>query len=261
MFYAIRSCFFTFAALLAVYSASTGLARAQEPVIAPEIGQIISDKGVDAANARFAELLQSPSLDYALESQGLMALMTDYLQSGNQEAASAVSEMYAQLMQQMMSGATSAYPPGMAEAMQEAQQAEEEQAAQDKAAVEAEQQVQQQLLAQDRGESRDDLDRFKGLYTDPANGDVSRAIFVTVSCDGFLVTGPMWADVGPWWLRSAADKVFTYADSFNSFSMEFAGDGGRGTRMTHDIKGVASPLENTAPLPSEWEECMERPKR
>ena len=32
------------------------------PVIAPEIGQLIAEQGVDAANARFAELIQSPAL-------------------------------------------------------------------------------------------------------------------------------------------------------------------------------------------------------
>jgi hypothetical protein len=261
MSYAMRNCFFTFVALLATYAASTGLAGAQEPVIAPEIGQIISDQGVDAANARFTELLQSPSLDYTLESQGLMTLMTGYMQSGNQEAASAVGEMYAQLMQQMMSGATSAYPPGMAEAMQEAKQADEAQAALNKAAEEEEQQMQQKQQSQSRGESRDDLDRFKGLYSDPDSDDTGRAIFVTVSCDGYLVTGAMWGDVSPWWMRSAADKVFTYADSFSNFSMEFVGDGGPGTLMNHDIKGLASPLENKAPLPDDWPACMERPKR
>jgi hypothetical protein len=261
MNYAMRNCFFALAALLALYAGSTGLARAQEPVIAPEIGQIINSDGVDAANARFAELIQSPSLDYNMESQGLMTLMTGYIQSGNEEAASAVGEMYAQMMQQMLSGGASAYPPGMAEAMAEAQKAEEAQQRADQAAAEAEQQMQQQQAAQSRGKSRDDLDRFKGMYSDPGSDDTGRSIFVTVSCDGYLVTGAMWGDVSPWWMRSAADKVFTYADSWTNISMEFVGDGGPGTLMQHDIEGVASPLENKGPLPDDWPECMERPIR
>jgi len=261
MEHSMRSIFLAFVTLLAIYAGSAGLALAQEPVIAPEIGQIISENGVDAANARFAELMQSPTLDYTIESQGLMTLMTAYMQSGNQQAASAVGEMYAQLMQQMMSGASSAYPPGMAEAMRDAQKAEEAQQAADQAAAEAEQQKQQQQVAQSRGKSRDDLDRFKGMYADPGSDDMGHSIFVTVSCDGYLVTGPMWADVGPWWMRSASDRVFTYADSFTNFSMEFVGDGGPGTRLQHDIAGVASPLENRGTLPGDWPVCMERPKR
>lgn len=245
--------------LMAVYAGPPALA--QEPVIAPEIGRIISEEGVGAANARFAELMQSDSLDYNIESQGLMTLMTAYIQSGNNEAASAVGEMYAQLMQDMLTGAVSAYPPGMAEAMAEAQKAEAEQEALNKAAEEEEQQMLQQQQAQSRGKSRDDLERFKGLYSDPNSDDSSRSIFVTVSCDGYLVTGPIWADIAPWWMRSAADRVFTYADSFTHFSMEFVGDGGRGTLMKHDIEGIASPLENKGPLPAEWAACMERQAR
>jgi len=253
--------FFAILVLLSIYTGIPGSALAQEPVIAPEIGQVISEKGVDAANARFAELMQSDSLDYTVESQGLMTLMSSYMQAGNQQAASAVGEMYAQLMQQMMSGASSAYPPGMAEAMRDAQKAEEAQKAADQAAAEAEQQMVQKQEAQSRGKSRDDLERFTGMYSDPDSDDTGRSIFVTVSCDGYLVTGPMWADVGPWWMRSAADKAFTYADSWTNISMEFIGDGGRGTRMKHDIEGVASPLENKGPLPDDWESCVERPLR
>ena len=236
----------------------TGSAWAGEPVIAPEIGRVIAEEGVDAANARFAELTTAGGLDYAVENQGLMVLMTSYMQAGNEEAAAAVGEMYAQLMQQMLSGAGNAYPPGMAEAMAEAQKAQE---AQHKAEIAAEQQMQKKQQDHSRGKSREDLERFTGMYSDPNTNDTNRSIFVTVSCDGYLVTGPMWADVGPWWMRSAADKVFTYTDSWTNLILEFVGEGGRGTRLKHDIEGVISPLENKGPLPEDWDWCLERPLR
>jgi hypothetical protein len=239
----------------------TGTAWAGEPVIAPEIGRIIAEDGVDAANARFAELTSAGGLDYAVENQGLMVLMTSYMQAGNEQAATAVGEMYAQMMQQMLSGAGNAYPPGMAEAMAEAQKAQEDREAQHRAEKEAEQQIQKKQQDQSRGKSRGDLERFKGLYSDPDTNDTGRSIFVTVSCDGYLVTGPMWADVGPWWMRSAADKVFTYTDSWTNLSLEFVGGGGRGTGLKHDIEGIISPLENKAPLPDDWDDCVERPVR
>jgi len=261
MKFSMRNIFLTFVTLLSIYAASTALAKAQAPVIAPEIEQVINAEGIDAANARFAELMQTGSLDYTLESQALMALMSSYMQSGNNEAASAVGEMYAQLMQQMLTGASGNYPPGMAEAMRDAQKAEEAQKAADQAAAGAQQQMQQKQVAQSRGKSRDDLDRFKGLYSDPDSDDTARSIFVTVSCDGYLVTGAMWGDVSPWWMRSAGDREFTYSDSWTNFSMEFIGDGGPGTRMKHDIEGIVSPLENKGPLPDDWAACMERPKR
>jgi len=239
-------------------SVRTPPVQAQEPVIAPEIGRVIAEEGVDAANQRFTELMASESLDYTAEMQGLMTLMNTYMQAGNEEAAGAVGEMYAQVMQTMMAGAPNAYMPGMAEAMAEAQKAEEQQR---KADEEADRELQQKQFEQSRGKSRDDLERFKGLYSDPNSNDTSRAIFVAVSCDGYLVTGPMWADVGPWWMRSAADKVFTYADSWTNLSFEFVGEAGRGMRLNHDVEGAVSPLENKGPLPDDWDECIERPRR
>ena len=130
----------------------TSPVQAQEPVIAPEIGKVIAEEGVDAANQRFEELMASPSLDYGVETQGLMTLLSAYMQAGNQEAAEAVGEMYAQLMQSMLSGAPGAYPQGMAEAMAEAQKAEE---AQRKADEEADRQLELKQLAQSRGTSRE----------------------------------------------------------------------------------------------------------
>ena len=111
-----------------------------------------------------------------------------------------------------------------------------------------------------RGKARTDLARFTGLYGDPADRDRLRTLFVTVSCDGYLVTGPMWADVGPWWMRSAADNVFTYADDWTNLSMEFTGRG-ENTRLTHDVEGLSSPLQRLGPLPGDWPECQERPLR
>jgi len=250
----------TFLSLLVFISISvrTSPVQAQEPVIAPEIGKLIAEEGVDAANQRFAQFLSSGSLNYTAETQGLMTLLNAYMQAGNQEATGAVGEMYAQLMQQMMTGGSNALPPGMAAAIFEAQTAEEEQK---KAEEAADRQLKQKQLAQSRGKSRGDLERFKGLYSDPDSDDISRAIFVTVSCDGYLVTGPMWADVGPWWMRSAADKVFTYADSWTNLSFEFSGESGPGMRLNHDVEGAVSPLENKGPLPDGWGECMERPRR
>jgi hypothetical protein len=238
-----------------------GITSAQEPVIAPQIGQLIAEEGVEAANQRFAELIQSPSLNYQLETQGLMTLMSGYMQAGNAEAGEAVGEMYAQVMQKMISGGASMFPPEMAEAMKNAQAAEEAAEKQRQAEQAEERKLQQKREQQSRGKSRDDLDRFVGLYSDPNSDDKLRAIFVTKSCDGYLVTGPMWADVGPWWMRSAADKVFTYADSWTNLSFEFSGDDGRGMRLNHDVEGTVNPLENKGPLPEDWPECMERPRR
>jgi hypothetical protein len=228
------------------------------PVIAPEIGQLIAEEGIDAARQRFEELIESPSLNFGVEAQGLMALMGGYMQAGNHEAGEAVAEMSGLLTQKMMSSPSGGLPQGMMEQMQIAEQAEK---AQRQAALEEEQRTRNLVEDSSQGNSRNDLERFVGLYADPGGDDMDRAIFVTVSCDGYLVTGPMWADVGPWWMRSAADKVFTYADSWTNLSFEFTGDGGRGMILKHDVEGAPSPLENKAPLPKGWDDCMPRPMR
>jgi len=183
--------------------------------------------------------------------------MSAYMQAGNNEAAEVVAEMNAQMMQKMLSGTQGMYPSGMSEIMAEMQKAEQAADVQRQADIEEDRRMQEKQADQSRGKSRDDLQRFVGLYGEP-----NRNIFVTVSCDGYLVAGPMWADVGPWWMRSAADKVFTYADSWQSFSMEFEADGnGRIMRMQHEIEGAPSPMEHAGPLPDEWGDCLERPLR
>lgn len=258
MSHRIKSPLFAISMMILVLLGGSAAAAAQrEPVIAPEIGRLIAEQGIDAAKHRFAELVESPSLDFNLETQGMMTLMSGYMQAGNNEAAEVVAEMNGQMMQKMLSGTQGMYPSGMSEIMVEMQKAEQAADAQRQADIEEDRRMQEKLAAQSRGKSRDDLQRFVGLYGEP-----KRNIFVTVSCDGYLVTGPMWADVGPWWMRSAADKVFTYADSWQSFSMEFEADGnGRIVRMKHEIDGAPSPMEHSGPLPDGWGDCLERPLR
>jgi hypothetical protein len=233
--------------------ASTALAQA-EPTIAPEIGRLIAEEGIDAAKARFDEMAKSDSLDFGTEISGLHALLGAYMQAGNNEAAEAVGEMTGQLTQSMMFSM-----PGMGaqmEQMQKADQAAKEQARRER---DEEQKLAQKKLEKSRGKSREDLDRFTGLYGEKGSNDMGKTIFVMPSCDGYLVTGPMWADVGPWWMRSASEMVFTYADSFQNFSMEFELDESDGIHvMKHELEGIRSPLEWKKELPREYGQCVER---
>jgi hypothetical protein len=68
----------------------------------------------------------------------------------------------------------------------------------------------------------------------------------------------MWADVGPWWMRSASTTVFTYQDSYQALSVEFSDDG---KSLGHDLDDIASPMEKVDTLPRDWSDCMERPLR
>jgi hypothetical protein len=136
--------------------------------------------------------------------------------------------------------------------------------AEDKKEVKRKQQKQKrrEQIIKFQGQPREDLKRFTGLYGDPSGENQNRKLFVTVSCDGYLVSGAMWGDVAPWWMRSEDDKVFSYSDTFNKIRMEFETDAGGNTlRMRHTLEHMKNPLKRLGPLPDDWEPCMERPKR
>lgn len=252
----------TLVLMLVLISSRTGSAQATgEAMIAPEIERVIAEEGIDAAKSRYQELSQSESLDVMLETLGLQNLFSTYQLGGKLGAAEAVAEMMSDMTMKMMSASMDMYmPPGMAEQMEAQQQAEQKAKAQRQQEQLAEQRLREEKLAKQRGQSRNDLTRFSGLFGVPGVNEPGRTIFVSVSCDGYLVTGPMWADISPWWMRSASGLVFTHSGPQNEFSMEFeTGDGDKVVRMRHDIDGVTSPLEWKQDLPKEWRKCMERP--
>jgi len=121
-----------------------------------------------------------------------MSLMSEYMGAGDNAAAQAVAEITATVMRETMTDAMNTHAPGMAAEMETMRKAEAEQQLREQA---VEQKNNLQTEQQSRGKPRDDLSRFKGLYGDTGG----RQIFVSESCDGFMVAGPMWADVSAWW--------------------------------------------------------------
>ncbi len=239
---------------------TTNVAAQDMPVIAPEIARVISEDGVDAAKTRFSELMASESLNHSVEITALHSLMSAFMQAGNMEAGSAVGEMSAELTVQMMSAGGAYSMPGMD--MEQLRKMEEAERVQEQQAREEEEKLAARQQEQSRGKRRNDLQRFTGFYGEAGSANMGRTIFVAVSCDGYLVTGPMWADVGPWWMRSAADTVFTYADSWTNLSLEFVPDGDEGHHiLNNDIDGIAAALKWKQELTPEYAKCVERPRR
>jgi len=259
--------------LIALYFVlfSVSVMSQERPSLADEIRQVVESQGPEAAKARFNELFPAQQDRYDVDMQGMAGLGQEYMMAGDMEKGMAIMEMASQIAAEManqmnadlnrnMAGQTPESAEIMRQMQEQERQAQAARAEEEAMARREEQARQQKAERQSRGKSRSDLSRFAGLYTDPA--DANRTLFVTESCDGYLVAGPMWADVGPWWMRSAADTVFTYADSFMNFSVEFKADGsGNITSMAHEIEGIGSPVKRSGDLPADWGMCMEPPRR
>ena len=242
-----------------------------KPLLSAAIGKAIDSEGIAAAKKQFAEKYESHHKGrYDIDMEGISALSKSYVESGNMEAAIAVAEISAPFMQELVAAAMG---PEMMEKMaeeqrsREARQAEKqkkERAAAQNAVVSGageagsdlqpkEQAAQQSAVAYERGAARDDLQRFTGLYADPVESDEFRKLWVSGSCDGYLVTGAMWGDVAPWWMTSMGDEAFAYGDSFTKIKMSFETDAnGQALKMVHDLEFMKTPLERLGPLPDDW---------
>lgn len=246
--------FFSLVAVLVLYSP----AEAQDkPNLSDAIREMIDNNGVEAAKEYFSSMNSLEREQYIVDMEGISELTNAYLEKGNMEALMAISEISGPFMQDMVSRSMEQYAPEL-EAMEEMvkeQEAEREQEAQQR---EEERTLErQQTIMERQGQPRDDLERFKGVYGNPDEPEATRQLWVNVSCDGYLVSGAMWGDAAPWWLRSENENVFTMEDSFNNIRMEFT-PGGDDLEMIHNLDFMENPLQRIGPLPEDWNSCMER---
>jgi hypothetical protein len=230
-----------------------------KPLLSKSIRKAIDTKGIEAAKKQFAESYQSNKDFYNIDMQGITELTSAYTRGGNIDAASAVMAIATPYIQDQIAAQIGSVSPGFAEKLAERREEEKEKKAMTR---EEKHSPQQNEIADYQGQPRSDLERFTGLYGDPEDTSANRKLWVTISCDGYLISGALWGDASPWWLKSAGDKLFTYEDSFSKVRMEFETDGnGKGIRMTHNINYIKTPLKRLGPLPGDWEPCVERPKK
>ncbi|MEQ9462120.1 MAG: hypothetical protein RJQ10_00545 [Haliea sp.] len=228
----------------------SGLAVAGPPLSA-EVARWIDSQGVDAARERFAELWASAADDYEPDLDALADLGSRYLQEGNIEAGMAVMEMVSIISLAELDAALQS----QAALVAEMEAAAAEIAATTGAPASAQDgSAGQQAEATDRGPARADLERFAGIYASDEQPD--RQLFVTRTCDGFLVAGPMWADVAAWQLGSEGKQVFTFEQGELFFQLAFSGGEGMPQILNHNIRGLASPLRHRGPLPGDWPRCQ-----
>jgi len=231
----------------------------EQSLLSAEIRAALDGGGLDAAQQKFNELYPAQQEQYRADYEGLAAIATEYMQAGEYETGQAVADMAVAVVTGQVQGemATQGMNPAMAEAMGTAETMEP--------APDATPAAKEQPAAKyEAGPARSDLDRFAGLYSDPAQPDERKSFWAAVGCDGRLVTGATWGDASPWWMKSVSDLAFEYADSWTQIRMDFqAGSDGAATGMTHDREDILpSPLTRIGPLPPEWaaDECIQPPE-
>jgi len=218
-----------------------------KPLLSAEVARLIDSHGIDAARERLGELAVNTADNFEPDLDGLADLGTRYLQEGDIEAGMAVMEMLSIISLGELDAALQAQAALMAEleATAEAVAAETEAAPGNR----------HQPPAPDRGPAREDLERLTGVYA--SDEAPARELFVTRSCDGFLIVGPLWADTAPWNLRSEGMEVFTYLHDGLHFRLEFTvGGDGVARGLSHSIRGLATPMQRLGPLPDNWPQCQ-----
>jgi hypothetical protein len=270
-----RKLFCALAMILLMMAGPFSSAYAQKGTIAPEIERLINSDGVPAAQAKFEKMSKSDSLDMNAELTDLGNLTRKYMQTGNQQAGMAVAQMTQQLMiasgmggmleasrspDSSGSNAYENYQNNMQEQIAAKQKQKEAEKEQKRVAEEKRDQERREAAKKERiarlGQPRDDLARFVGMYAPP--GNKSRTVFVGVSCDGYLVSGPMWADVSNWVLKSTSDATFTYKaqGSATEVNFEFSGKSGVGMQLVHNIHKTKSPMFSYDSSPEDIPDCI-----
>jgi hypothetical protein len=223
---------------------STQAQSTTKPLLSEEIRSVLEQDGPAAAQRRFDEIFPDQQDQWEVDPNGLAALAAGYMQSGNMAAGQAIMTMVGTVTQHMVANAGA--NPGAASRVPSPRATQSRAATPSRASS---------GRGPDLGPARDDLERFVGEYGD----DPNRRLFVTVSCEGHLVSGATWGDASNWWLRSESDTDFTYSDSFTSLKMSFeVGSDGQATALTHDLDYLPSRLERH-PLRDDWKECVRPP--
>jgi hypothetical protein len=236
--------------LLVIGASATSPVLAQEqvrkPLLSEALKEALAKDPLDEVEMHFLEALASGNPEYEIDVEAVNALGLEYMQSGQTEKGVIVVGIAARAAQ---IAATASFPPEILEALAAREEAERK-GEEEQASKPMEEEFTQGRTTASLGPSRDDLERFHGLFANPEGGP-QRALFLVRNCDGYLVTGPMWADVAPWTLRSVGDREFVYdGDSFTQpFRLDLSvGPDGKAVSIKHDLEVVASPLRRIGDL-------------
>lgn len=230
-------------------------AAGDKPRLSDEISAALDAGGVEAAKRRFAQIYPANKDDYELDFQALGELGADYMKAGDMPAGMAVMEMTSTLGQAMVAEMLDGETGDTLRQMQASQATlDARAAARREAEPEADAAEREARRVERRGPARDDLERFTGLYGDPAEGN--RRLWVRASCEGQLVVGATWGDAAPWWLKSLGESEFGVDTDVQSLHVIF--DEGNAIAMHHDLEFMTTPLARVDDLPEKSGDCLER---
>ncbi len=241
-----RACIRSSTPALVAALALAACVQAQEgpkPILSEEIRAALDEGGPAKAQSRFDEIFPDQAEGHQMDIEGLYGLASEKMMAGDMEAAQVLMGMVTAVTQAKVG---TAMPEIAAAAAEQQRQRDQTRPAENDAAG-----------FTGPGPARDDLRRFRGQYGQPGVSP-PKNFLVEETCDGYLVAGPMWADVSLWHLTSVADNRFEYTDSFTSVTLTFElDDDGNPLSMSHTVDGIASPAPRLGPLPAEWgEECL-----
>jgi hypothetical protein len=225
----------------------------EKPLLSEAIRQAIDTKGIEFAKKHLLESYESLKNNYEIDVEAVSKLGSDYIKEGKMEEAGAAMEIATPWLQQYTASKIGGTYPEMVK--------------QEKSGNERKEEKEKRVTKEDKainssGKPRNDLERFTGIYGDPAEKNETRRLWVRESCDGYLVSGALWGDASPWWLKSESDNIFTYSDSFSDIRLEFVtGNDGKARKMIHNLEFMKTPLERLGPIPADWGPCVERAGR
>lgn len=228
----------------------------QKQSLAKLLKSTIESNGPTAAQQKFKEIYPQHKNEYIIDPQAIMQLISEYANSGNLEAAQALGEIFSTVSQDMVQEKMAKHPDLKRQIEQQKALTLEKDKVRENNQINSNQKPTEAVQVESI-QTRDDLDRFTGLYGDPNKPDPHRQFWVAQSCDGQLVMGATWGDASPWWLKSQTDTQFSYKDSFRTLAIKFTTNADKQvTALSHDLTGMKSPLERVGPLTDDYPKCI-----
>lgn len=231
--------------------------NSQKQLLSKAIEENIEQRGAEGAVSYFSRMSKEQRKQFEPDMEELTELTLSYVQNGDMETVTAVSEITSIFMQDMIEESVAQVSDKVGDLDDElpGQKQNQNNRQNERRTKPVEVHEQKNRL----GEPRDDLEQFTGIYAVPGSDNDVRKLWVRVSCDGYLVSGAMWGDAAPWWMRSESESVFSYSDSFNSFRMEFMPEADTGMlEIQHTLSFMESPLQYSEPLPESMSACLDR---